>query len=287
MKIKCLIFVVLSVLLLSCSSKTNNNQPVLSVSIEPQKFFLEQLVGDKFSVNCVIKSGSNPETFDPTPSQLVALSKSKAYFAVGTLPSEKVIIEKVKANNPDLRFVNCSLGITIMGDGHNHGEFESSHNGGDPHIWSSPSTARIMVRNMYETLIDIDNANKDYYTENYNAVLRLIDTTNKEIREYLDIAVTRSFIIYHPALSYFAHEYGLKQYTIEYEGKSPTPVYLAKLIDKAKSEHVKIIFIQQEYDVKNAKTIATETDAKTYQINLLNYNWNEELINIAKTFSYE
>ncbi|NDV69575.1 metal ABC transporter solute-binding protein, Zn/Mn family [Dysgonomonas sp. 25] len=289
MRLKPILFILPVFLFLACKPKsTSEEKAVLTVSIEPQKYFLEQLAGDKYTVHCAIPSGANPEAFDPTPSQLVNISKSKAYFAVGTLTSERVFVEKVKGYNKELRIVDCSSGVALLdNDHHHHCEFHSAHEQGDPHIWSSPSTARIIAKNMYEELVKMDAANKDFYEANYAALSAEIDKTDEQIKAYLAKATNRSFIIYHPALSYFAEEYGLHQLTIEHDGKTPSPAYLAKLVDKSKAEHIKVVFIQQEFDAKNAETLANEIGAKTYVINLLSYDWNSELTKIAQALAHE
>lgn len=290
MKFNLLILVLLSLALNSCNNarKATDEKQILSVTIEPQKFFLEQLVGDKYTVNSLIPVGANPETFDPVPSQLVSVSKSKTFFMIGSLGVENTLVEKIKVNNPNVLFVNCSEGIKLIeDDAHHNCDTDSPHHGGDPHIWSSPSTAKIIVRNMYDSLIIFDKENKDYYKERYDELINTIDSTNSVIRGYLEKVSHKDFIIYHPALTYYAQEYGLKQHVIEQDGKNPTPRQLANLIDTAKDKHIKIVFIQQEYDMKNAETIAKAIDAKMVPINLLNYNWNEEMIDIAKAFAYE
>ena len=76
------------VLLVSCnmgkSEKSQDNEkPVIAVTIEPQRYFTEAIAGDKFDVISIVPKGSSPETYDPTPQQLVSLGDSKAYLRIG------------------------------------------------------------------------------------------------------------------------------------------------------------------------------------------------------------
>ena len=69
------------VLLVSCnmgkSGKSQDNEkPVIAVTIEPQRYFTEAIAGDKFDVISIVPKGSSPETYDPTPQQLVSLGDS-------------------------------------------------------------------------------------------------------------------------------------------------------------------------------------------------------------------
>lgn len=274
--------------LVSCGRK-DNDKNILTVSIDPQKYFLESIVGDKYQVNTLIPSGANPEAYDPTPAQMISLGKSQAYFKVGYFGFENVWVKNVKENVPEMHIIDCSVGINPLEcSGHDHNDdhhHAHGHEGSDPHIWSSPATAKIMIKNMYDAVMNIDTENKEYYTSNYNKLVNEIDSVDTVIRMYLEKSENRSFIIYHPALSYFSEEYGLLQYSIEKDGKSPSPSQLKQLIDLAKAENVKTVFIQAEFDQRNAETIAKEIGANIVSINLLSYNWGDEMIKIAKSIS--
>lgn len=271
----------------SCNSTIkNDSKPILSVSIEPQKFFLDTLVRDKYEIYTVIPSGSNPETFDPSPSQMVKVGKSKAYYQIGKLGLENTWLNNIKYNNPDMVIVDCSQGIDVLEDHHEQGDINGhSHPNGDPHIWSSTKTALIVAKNMYNSLILLDKGNQELYLDNFINLERRINRTDSIIKTYLANAPSKSFIIYHPALSYFSNEYGLNQLTIEVDGKAPTPKQLSQLIQRAKKENVKVIFVQAEFDQKNAEVIAEETGAKIVPFNPLSYNWDKEMINIAKALA--
>lgn len=277
-----------------CKPPKTDKPEVLAVTIDPQKYFLETITGNHYKVECIVPSGSNPESADFTPSQMMNLDKSVVYFKIGYLGIENALIEKVSKSNNNLKVINCSHGIQPIGDAHIHHDGDKhshdhahGHVGGDPHTWSSVKSARIIADNMYKTLIGIDKKNEVDYTSNYNKLLAEFNETDSIIKSYLKNAPSKSFIIYHPALSYFAEEYGLTQYSIEHEGKNPSPSQLKELVDKAKQEGIKVVFIQREFDTKNAQTIAEAIGGKTIPINLLSYYWSEEMIKIAKALAME
>lgn len=291
MKVRTFFIITITIILstqVACTPPKADKLETLSVTIDPQKYFLKSIVGNKFEVNCVVPAGANPESFDVAPSQMITLSKSIAYFKVGYLGIENNLIEKVKKNNPDTQFIDCSNGIDSLESDHSHENCDhhhGGHDGGDPHIWSSPGTARIIAQNMYNAVIKLDPSNKDFYRTNYDSLLVEFNDTDSIIKSYINKAQSKSFVIYHPALSYFANEYGLEQLTIEHEGKNPSPLQLKQLIDEAKSKKVNVVFIQQEYDTKNAEIIAEAIGAKMVTINLLSYYWKQELTKIASAFS--
>ncbi|MDR1810160.1 MAG: zinc ABC transporter substrate-binding protein [Prevotella sp.] len=268
----------------SCNRPTTGTaEKILSVSIEPQRYFLETIVGDKFQVNSVIAPGANPESFDPAPAQMLALSKSSAYFKIGRLNFENAWLNKLKENEPTLKIVDCSEGLrAVLKPAANA---HSDHAGDDPHIWSSPRTALVIAQNMYGAVVAIDPENKAFYEQNMQRLLSEFTRTDSIIRSYLDDAPCKSFYIYHAALGYFADEYGLTQRCIEQDGKSPTPAQLKQSIDLARQENIRVVFIQAEYDRKNAETLADEIGAKVVPIDLLSYRWSDELIKIAQSIA--
>mgnify|MGYP003623297605 FL=1 len=92
----------------------------------------------------------------------------------------------------------------------------------------------------------------------------------------------RSFVIYHPALTYFADEFGLKQYSIENDGKEPSPALLKNLIEESNAEKVGVIFVQMEFNSTHAEQIAREIGANTVIINPLDYQWDKQMEMIVK-----
>lgn len=288
----------LCLLLAACGGKQDDGKTI-TVTIEPQRYFAEAIAGDKYMVNSMVSAGLNPENYDPTPRQMVDLGKSEAYFRIGPIGFEQAWMERIRQNNPDLKIFDLSEGFPLVAEPEDHhaepeeGEDAShhdhshghSHEGPDPHIWSSISGARQIARNTLDAFISLDPENKDYYTDNYNFLLKEIDRTEKEMHSRLDTLSNRTFIIYHPALTYLARDFGLTQLCIELDGKEPSPSQLKELIETARDNDVQVVFVQQEFDKKNAGLIARETGCNLVSINPLAYDWSGEMINIANALA--
>ena len=63
---------------------------------------------------------------------------------------------------------------------------------------------------------------------------------------------------------------------------APSPAQLKDLIDCCRKENIHVIFVQQEFDQRNAQLIADELGVKVVSINPLSYNWTEEMLRVAK-----
>ena len=248
-----------------------------------QKYFAEKIAGDRFNINCIVPPGSNPEAYDPSPSHLVHLGKSIAYFKIGHIGFELAWMDKLEQNNPNMKIFDTSEGIDILSGTHEHNDADVHHHhfDADPHTWSSPKNVRIIARNMYEAFVSIDPDGEKVFRKNYKELLDEINQVDSIMTERLSPVSGTMFAIYHPSLSYLAKDYNLHQLSLEYNGKEPSAFYLKKAIDIARENNVKVIFIQQEFDAKQAESFASEINAKVVPINPLSYNWSEELLHIT------
>lgn len=282
----------------STRNKEDDDKPVITVTIEPLRYFTEAIAGEHFNVISMVPKGSSPETYDPTPQQLVALAKSKAYFRIGYIGFEQTWMDKLTDNAPHLQFFDTSRGIDLIYDSshvhHHHGEGEREYDenhqlvGVEPHIWSSAYNAQIIAANILNALCTIDKSNEDDYLEGYNKLCSSIERTDSLMCNTLSSpGADRAFMIYHPALSYFARDYGLRQISIEEDGKEPSPAHLKSLIDTCQKEKVRVIFVQPEFDRRNAEIIAQQTGTKVVPINPLAYEWEEEMLRITESLSAE
>ncbi len=273
-------------LLFAACSGARTRKNVVTVTILPQQYFAEQIAGDKFEIHTMVPAGSSPETFDPSPSSLVKVSDSKAYFKIGHIGFELGWMEKLKQNNPDMLVFDNSDGIDLLESNHecsHEGHHHAGHGSGiDPHTWTTPRNAAQIATNMLAAFIQLDPENETYYRTNYDQLMERIAATSDSLEVILKDLPSRDFVIYHPSLTYFANDYGLRQHAIENDGKEPSAQYLKQLIDTVRASGAQVIFIQQEFDTKNAKLLAQETGGEVVSINPLNYDWNQELIEIAK-----
>jgi zinc transport system substrate-binding protein len=284
----------LLLLMTSCTGKSSKNnrtveKPVITVTIEPQRYFTQAIAGDKFNVVSIVPKGSSPETYDPIPQQLVSLAESKAYLRIGYVGFEQVWMERLMKNAPHLQVFDTSTGIDLILDHTHHGHEKDAghiHSGVEPHLWSSPANVLIIARNTFKALCTLDKENEAYYLVRYDSLCQQIQHLDTQIRRKLsNPQSSKAFLIYHPTLSYFARDYNLQQYPIEENGKEPSPTYLKSLIDISKAEKIHVIFVQPEFDHRNAETIARQTGTVVTHINPLSYDWEKELLRIAEVLA--
>ncbi len=258
---------------------TLGEKPSITVSILPQKFFLEKLTGDQFDITVMIPPGESPATYDPSPEQMVKMSGSAIYFLIGHIEFEKAWIRKMADDHPGIRFIDTSEGVALEQtdlEGHDH-----AHHGADPHIWMSVPRVKQIASNMTEALKEAYPGARETYTRNLESFQRELDALDGLIRMELQGLAGRQFIIYHPALTYFAGDYGLEQLPIEQEGKEPTSRYMRTLIDRATADSITAILIQRQFSQQEARTIEKEIGGNLIVIDPLDENWTGQMELIA------
>jgi len=142
-----------------------------------------------------------------------------------------------------------------------------------------------MVQNIYQGFLQIDPTNKTYYENNTNQYLQELRTLDHNITEILSGKTHRTFMVYHPAWGYFARDYGLEELSIEEYGKEPTPQQLERLIDKAKTENISVIFVSPQFNTRSAETIANEIHGRVIPVDPLAEDYLENMQKIADAFA--
>lgn len=146
--------------------------------------------------------------------------------------------------------------------GHSHAH------GIDPHIWTSPRALQHMAANAYEAIHALwpDSVK---YTENHARLQEQLAALDARTAGKIAASGVRYFIIYHPALTYYARDYGLQQVAIEDDGKEPSARALARLIEQAWRDSVRTIFYQSQFPASAVEVIARDIEAQSVAIDPL------------------
>lgn len=276
-----LFVLVLGILIQGACNNTykDSDKKVISVSILPQKFLVDRITGGKTGVNVLVPPGASPASYEATPRQVADMGNSLVYFRIGKIIFEKTWINNIVSQNPELKLVDLSEGISFLTtEKHeHHGDHSHIHGKEDPHIWMSPSNMLKISEGIYREILTLFPEDSLEFSRNYNHLIKDIQNTDSMFRADSQILTGMNFLIYHPALGYLAKDYGMNQHVLEVGGKEPGPGHMAEIITEAKKENIKFIFIQKQFDIENAKTLAAEIGAEIVEIDPLAENWIEEM----------
>ena len=269
---------------LALEARSNDKLSVF-VSIVPQRYFVRQIGKELVDVHAMVPPGADPHTYEPKPQQMVSLATAKLYFTIG-IEFEAARLNKILSTNPQIKVVHTDEGIQkiSMTVGTHHSGDQHDRSGLDPHIWLSPLLVMMQARTILNALQELDPANRSKYEANYKVFMAELVDLDADLKKIFTDRQGLRFMVFHPSWGYFARSYGLVQVPVEIEGKSPKPAQIMELIEHARENNIKIIFVQPQFSSKNAELIAREIGGEVAWVDALAENWSENLREVANKF---
>jgi zinc transport system substrate-binding protein len=278
-----------------------NEKISVTVSIPPQKYFVEAIGGPHVDVTVMVPPGHAPEIFEPKPAQMKQLASAKVYFTVG-MPFESVWLPRFSSFNSKMTIVHTDKGIEkqainrhdeqgpIHGVQKPHAHHDSAHRHDhhhhdcgihDPHIWLSPLLVKIQARHILTGLIQASPELQPEFEANYASFMDRLDKLHNEMEQLFAEQKGGLFLVFHPSWGYFADAYGLRQVSIEIDGKEPKARELQSLIAYARDTGISTIFIQPQFSSQQARIIADEINGSLVDADPLAENWFENIQSVA------
>lgn len=242
-------------------------------SIAPFAQWVKGVGGDKVKVTILIPSGADPHTYEPLASRLAEVSKAEVLVRNGA--GLETWVDKILKINRNIEVVDISEGIELMTLSPE--EQKEHHLFYDPHLWLSIKIAVEGVEKIYRALSEVDPVNERYYLANKTDYQEKLKKLDEETGEKLKGVKNKKFIVYHPSWSYFARDYGLVQIPIEEEEKEPGPRYLVRIIEIARKDKIKVVFVAPQFSSKYAKVIAEEINGVVVSIDPLSERYIENI----------
>ena len=250
-------FIICALLIVGCTTKSDSDKKTIFVTITPMQSIIEEITAGDFDIEVIVPKGASPETFEPTPKQVTSFSDAELIFSTGLIDFEQSLVERIDG---DAEVVNLSNGIELIAGSCSHGNHKHKH-GVDPHIWTSPRALRTMVTNAHKAIM-AHYPDSVKYTEATGRLLERIDALDTYCATRIKAEGVEAMMIYHPAYTYYARDYGIEQIAIEHDGKEPSLRQTTALIEKAKEHGVKAILRQPQYSEDKVRAIANDAGAE-------------------------
>ena len=273
-----LILVVLlpSLLFAGGSAEAVSDKSVVVVSILPHAFFVEQLAGSEVQVLTLVGEGQNPHSYEPSPSQMAQLSKAKVWVLSGT-EFELALRPKIQKQYPKLLVIDGTEGMTfrqLEEDDHDHHDDPLNI---DRHTWLGQNQVKVLLGHTLSALVDLLPENKTIFEQRHAQLAQSIDSLFGELQKELQPLYGQSVFVYHPSFGYLLDDFGLTQVAVETGGKEPTAKDLARLIEMAKVERPKAIFVQKQFPASSAQAVAKAVGSAVVALDPLAYEWFDNI----------
>lgn len=252
------------------------------VTISPHKFFVEKIAGDTVTVGLMVPAGASAHTYEPTPKQTLAASKADIWFCIGE-SFEARASKALKHYRPEMQLVDLRQNMDMISADPHSGCCCCHANSQDLHIWLSARQGKIQATTIANALINQYPEHKERYQSSLKSFLNELDTLDAKITQLLQPLTDRTILVSHPAYAYFCRDYNLTQWSIEFEGKDPTPFQLNNTLIKARKAGINKVFIQAQYSSKGAKLVAKELGAKVIMLD----PYAEDYINSMQEIAHQ
>ena len=128
---------------------------------------MEKIVKGLADVAVLVPPGASPHSYEPRPSQMTLLSKSKLFFSIGG-DFEDAWLPRIQKSFSKLKIIRTDDNISkaALSDDHSSSEDHHDHDGLDPHIWLSPELVIQQVTTITNALWASDPVNREKYLSN-------------------------------------------------------------------------------------------------------------------------
>lgn len=260
------------VFLLSAITAMGSGKQLLLVSIVPQLETVRAIAGDGYTVRPLIPPGMAAEHFSPNRESLNAISSCRLYFGIG-VGWEEALLSRMRPLQK--KYVDCSRDIPRLPSDHGVK--------GDPHIWLSVSRLRKCADHVLAALEKLAPQQSAEFRKRHAEYLLALERLQQELNSAMAPLRGRTILVYHPSFAYFLDEYGMKQVAVEHHGHEATASHLHSLLRQAGKEKFRAVFVQPQFNPKQASTMARELKLPLFTLDPLPEKLSDGLRSIAQT----
>jgi zinc transport system substrate-binding protein len=294
---KKILTIIISLLILitltGCKTYKDDGKLTILTSNFPSYDFARAITKDvpNTSVEMLLKPGTEMHNYEPTPKDIIKISKSDIFIYVGGESDEWINDLLDSIDTKKVKIIKLMDLIDVVEEetveGMQEEEEEEEEKEYDEHVWTSPRNAIKIINSLKDEIIKLDENNTHLYEDNSTKYISELELIDREIRNIVDNSSRKELIFADRfPFRYFVDEYNLKYYAAfpgcssETEASSKT---ISFLINKVKEDNIPVILTIEFSNKKIANTISNETGAIVLEFNSA-HNISEEDFNNGKTY---
>lgn len=267
-KLKALFAVLFALLITGCGSGTYDADGRLDIvcSSFPSYDFARNVAGEKARVTLLLPPGTDSHSYDPKPSDIIAVQNADLFICGGGESDEwvKRILDSV--DFPEEKILEMTACVDVVEEEHDHEHTHEHEHEIDEHVWTSPANAAKICAEIRDILCTADSGNAEYYAENYSAYEKELCELDSDLRNISENAVRRTLVFGDRfPFRYLTEAYGLA-WEAAFPGcaemTEPSAKTVCRLIDFVREEDIPVVFYVEFSNHKICDTIAAETGAR-------------------------
>ena len=214
-----------------------------------------QVGGDAIELTTLMMPGQDPHGFEPTSSDMIAVSRARIAFVNGW-ELEAGLIVLIKSVSDEIVMVPVSADIVPIRFG----------GVSDPHVWMDPQNVMIWTENVEKILSALDPKNREVYRRNADSYLQELN----DLDQYLEAQTAaipqdrRKLVTNHDSLGYLEARYGFEVIATVIPAADPlaepSARALGELVQQMKSAGLCTVYAESSANVNLAQAAAAELD---------------------------
>ena len=227
----------------------------VAATIFPIGDIIRQVGKEAAEVVIILPPQANPHTFEFRPHMIRELEGVRAFFVVGHGFDDW--LDQVYESLPQATKVTIGEGVRLIDE-----------QGADPHYWLSITNAKVIARNIADTLASLSPEQKEVFEANLKDYLDVLEETGREIGRLFADLRTKKMITFHSAWRYFAEDYGLEIVgSVEHPtGGEPTARHLSGLAKTIRETGVSVLFLEPARSRSVAESFARDFGLDLYEL---------------------
>lgn len=247
---KCVVVGGLFLVLAACGggeAPPREEQPRFVTTIPPFGMILAPVVEGRGTVETLLEPGASPHTYDPTPSDVRAVSNGTA-FVYGA--------EHLDGWAADLSASHrlALVDLLPMSARRSFDEDDTV----DPHFWTDPQAVMSLLPVLADTLCAIDAHGCSTYRANADSFATALAALDTRLQSMMQPVRGTPVLLAQPFFRYFLHRYGprLAGVVEPRPGAEPTPRQLQAMVQTAMSSGARAVLTQQHLSARAAQAVA-------------------------------
>ena len=235
----------------------------------PQYDFAKAVGGEWCEVAMLLPPGVDSHSFDPTYADLKKAADADLFFYTGGAlePWTKNIVKSLEEGNEGSGspvVVDVAEGIALLSSGE-HAASESEHSV-DPHVWTDPNNAVLMVDRIERAFISLDTEHETTYRQNAERLKEQLAVLDSDLVRTAQEAEGKTLFFGGKfAFLYFVKAYGFS-YETAFDSCSdhaePSLKRLDQMVKDMQSQQSAVVFYEEMSDPKVAEMLAERTGAE-------------------------
>ncbi|QMS57484.1 metal ABC transporter solute-binding protein, Zn/Mn family [Kocuria varians] len=226
-----------------------------------------QVGGDKVEATPVIDSSAqDPHSYEATPQDRLRVGEAELVvengggydeFLSGLTSKDQRVVDAVDVSGlrseEQTREAEDHSHAAEDGHHHDHGDFNE-------HVWYDVESMQKVVDAIAAQLGEVDQENKDYYSDNAERVSSELGTVRDEVSK---IGASGGYVATEPVPGYLLEDAGLHddtpaEFTAAIDSESDaSPAVFSKTVDLVKSEHVSLLAFNKQTSTGQTEKLRT------------------------------